>query len=110
MANQTGLKQSVVSNGDKFYTGSSKSNPWVKDLLWKLYIENEGKAQNLPERDQIDSLPAHMQSVAYAGVVGAEAREHKTRALMQESGLDRTPRMLSSSSIVTMFPLFYAPS
>jgi hypothetical protein len=27
----------------KFYTGSSRSEPWVKDLLWARYCEKEGK-------------------------------------------------------------------
>lgn len=57
---------------EKFYTGSSKSNPWVKDLLWKLYIQNEGKLLRIPGNEHIDSLPAHMQSVAFAGINGRQ--------------------------------------
>ena len=57
---------------EKFYSGSSQSNPWVRDLLWKRVIKEEkDKLDIQPLSNPVESVPPHMRSV-HAATLKAE--------------------------------------
>ena len=51
---------------EKFYSGSSQSNPWVRDLLWKRVIVEEKKKLNIPLVESVMGAPPFMRSVTMA--------------------------------------------
>jgi len=64
-------------SGPKVYKGSKRDTPWNKDLLWKLYVEQEARKMNLPLRkdehdDNVEAYPPYMKSLACATHNNAE--------------------------------------
>lgn len=58
-------------SGPKVYKGSKRDTPWNKDLLWKLYVEQEARKMNMPLRkdehdDNVEAYPPIMKSLACA--------------------------------------------
>ena len=53
---------------EKFYSGSSQSNPWVRDLLWKKVIVEEKKKLNIPLVESVMGAPPFMRSVTMANM------------------------------------------
>jgi hypothetical protein len=46
-----GRPSSQRASGDKVFKGSSRDTPWNKDLLWKLYVEQEKHV--LPQHKEV---------------------------------------------------------
>jgi hypothetical protein len=64
---------------EKFYSGSSQSNPWVRDLLWKRVIKEEkDKLDIQPLSNPVDSVPPHMRSVH-----AAQLKAERSQKIMQ---------------------------
>ena len=59
-------------DGPKFYAGSSKSNPWVQDLLWIKYIEQESGVYKINHNE----VPLHMKSTEQARLDAIEQKKN----------------------------------
>ena len=68
---------------EKFYSGSSQSNPWVRDLLWKKVIVEEKKKLNIPLVESVMGAPPFMRSVAMATM-----KAERDLALRRKAQLD----------------------
>mmetsp|Transcript_28208 Transcript_28208/g.66748 ORF Transcript_28208/g.66748 Transcript_28208/m.66748 type:complete len:303 (-) Transcript_28208:123-1031(-) len=58
-------------SGPKYYKGSERDTPWNKDLLWKLYVEQEARKMKIPLRidehdKRLEAQPPYMRSLAAA--------------------------------------------
>jgi hypothetical protein len=67
---------------EKFYSGSSQSNPWVRDLLWKAYIVKQKKDSNMNNSSPMDEVPPHMRS-AHAAFLQAERKQKEQQRLQK---------------------------
>ena len=75
---------------EKFYSGSSQSNPWVRDLLWKRVIVEEKKLQGHDaDPNPMAKIPPHMRSVHEATMKAQRAQflqkkeERKKQKMME---------------------------
>lgn len=83
---------------EKFYSGSSQSNPWVRDLLWKHNIVTEKKRLNLPANPMEDT-PPHMRSTTVANLKAQKRLDRqKKERLRQERALEMRVRALQNET------------
>ena len=65
---------------EKFYSGSSQSNPWVRDLLWKRVIVEEKKKLNIPLVESVMGAPPFMRSVTMATMKAERDLQRRRKA------------------------------
>ena len=97
---------------EKFYSGSSQSNPWVRDLLWKRVIVEEKKLQGHDaDPNPMAKIPPHMRSVHEATMKAQRAqflqkKEERKKQKMMEMDIHNQVHNIVTGGLYSIAPRF----